>query len=282
MKKTVTILLIAVFVLGIVSAQIAETNYYIYKNKVFAEHYFDNSLIPELKIPYDAKNIEVNLKYNLENFDNYKIIKFTEEGNASVKYLTESMVDKSKTGYYFTSFNYLGVPQEVKLILPEYTVIAENGIVSPKADFLSTDGRSIILHWENYTSDQLIVHYTPQKTNGFWIYLAIVIICLFLIFLFFRHKKPKKTEKATKKAENHRKNKDKEKEILTMNLLEDEKRIVEFLHGRKNQEAWTKEIIKELEISKVKLSRKIRSLVKKELVKKIPYGNENRIKLLKK
>ena len=49
----------------------------------------------------------------------------------------------------------------------------------------------------------------------------------------------------------------------------------------RNLEAWTKEILKEIGISKVKLSRKIRSLEKKELIKKVPYGNENKIKLTK-
>ena len=72
------------------------------------------------------------------------------------------------------------------------------------------------------------------------------------------------------------------KEGFTKNLFEDEKKIVEYLLNKKGNESWTKEILKDLEISKVKLSRKLRSLEQKEIIKRIPYGNENRIRLLKK
>ena len=76
-----------------------------------------------------------------------------------------------------------------------------------------------------------------------------------------------------------KKNKKEESE-LTRNLFEDEKRIVKYLLEKKSHEAWTKEIIRNLNISKVKLSRKIRSLEEKKIIKRIPYGNENIIRLL--
>ena len=70
-------------------------------------------------------------------------------------------------------------------------------------------------------------------------------------------------------------------EEVTKNLFEDEKRIVEYLLKKKGKESWTKEIVRDLGISKVKLSRKLRSLEKKEIIKKIPYGNENKVRVLK-
>ena len=101
---------------------------------------------------------------------------------------------------------------------------------------------------------------------------------IFLIYILFERKKYKKRLKKVQI-----KNKTEiSKEGFTKNLFEDEKKIVEYLLNKKGNESWTKEILKDLEISKVKLSRKLRSLEQKEIIKRIPYGNENRIRLLKK
>jgi uncharacterized membrane protein len=69
---------------------------------------------------------------------------------------------------------------------------------------------------------------------------------------------------------------------LTRNLFEEEKKIVEYLVSRKNGESWTKEVARDLNIPKVRLSRKLRNLEQKGLIKRTPYGNENRIKLINK
>lgn len=71
------------------------------------------------------------------------------------------------------------------------------------------------------------------------------------------------------------------KKEVTRNLLGEEKQIVEYLMDKKGKECWTKEMVHDLGISKVRLSRRLRNLVQKGLVEKIPYGNENRIKLIK-
>ena len=72
-----------------------------------------------------------------------------------------------------------------------------------------------------------------------------------------------------------------EKQKMLRNLYEDEKKIINFLLEQKDYECWTKELMRGVDISKVKLSRKLRSLEQKGLIKKIPYGNENRIRLVK-
>jgi len=76
-----------------------------------------------------------------------------------------------------------------------------------------------------------------------------------------------------------KKQKKKAKKEISKNLYGDEKKIIDYLADKK--ECWTKEMVKDLEIPKVRLSRKLRSLQEKGLVEKEPHGNENRIKLVK-
>lgn len=260
------VLILGIFLLSLASAQI-ETNYYIYQNKVLVEYYFDSVSDLELRIPYDVGEPEVNSEYELEDLGNYYLLKINSAENLSVKYITESMIDKVKNKFYFTSKNYLGDSQKVKLVLPESAVLVQEGIVFPEPDSISSDGRSIILEWDDYNDEQIVINYEFVKDNIFIFYIIILILILFFIgYLIFQKKikgKPKK-------------HKD-----LTRNLFEDEKKIIEYLLDKKD-EVWTKEILKDLSISKIKLSRKLRSLEQKELIKKIPYGNENKIKLIKK
>ena len=80
----------------------------------------------------------------------------------------------------------------------------------------------------------------------------------------------------------NKKTKEKKKKDVTRNLFGEEKKIIEYLIEKKGHSCWTKELSKELDISKVRLSRKLRNLQEKELISKEPHGNENRITLLKK
>ena len=73
------------------------------------------------------------------------------------------------------------------------------------------------------------------------------------------------------------KKKKKEKQIL--NLLEkDELKIYKFLL-EKNNEIYQKDLIYELGLNKVKITRVLNNLVKKNLIEKISYSNTNKIKI---
>ncbi len=288
MKKFLVCLIFVIFLLGltgIITASV-ETNYYIYEKKVLVEYNLDSISDLELRIPKDFTSLEINSEYELEDFGNYKLIKINSAENLSISYITQFMVDKSKDRYSFVSRNYLNKPQEIKLVLPESAVLLEEGIVSPEPDSTSSDGRSIILTWKNYNEKQIVVDYEFVKKNNFVFYIIILIIILFFIgYLIFQRKIFKKRIEKIKNKVRKRKRESKGeilKKDFTKNLYEDEKKIVEYLLEKKGNEAWTKEIFKDLGISKVKLSRKLRSLEQKELIKKIPYGNENKIRLLKK
>ena len=64
-------------------------------------------------------------------------------------------------------------------------------------------------------------------------------------------------------------------------MFKDEKKIIELLLKKKDHSSWTKNLVKESGLTKVKLSRTLRKLEEKNLIEKMPYGNENLIKLKK-
>ncbi|MEK6817476.1 MAG: hypothetical protein AABX80_01615 [Nanoarchaeota archaeon] len=289
MKKILIFLvfmLFFIFLAGTIKATI-ETDYYIYEKNVLVRHSFDSASNLELRIPHDFANLEINSEYNLEEFPNYYLIKINLADNLSISYITQSMVDKSKDRYSFISRNYLDKTQNIKLVIPESAVLLEDGLVFPEPDLISSDGRSIILEWNDYNEKQIIVDYEFLKDKKFIYYSAFgLLILIFLAYLLFernRHKKRlSQRDLLWSKKVQIKKKKEISKDIFTKNLFEDEKKIVEYLLGKNNNEAWTKEILRDVGITKVKLSRKLRSLEQKEIIKKIPYGNENKIRILKK
>ena len=284
MKKQIIFLFFGIILIflafaGTISAVNIETDYYISQEKVLVRHFLDSTSDLELRLPKDFSNLEINSEYKLEEFSKYYLIKINSANNLSISYLTQSMIDKSKDRYSFVSRNYLNESQNVRLVLPESAILLEEGLIFPEPDLISSDGRSIILTWKDYNEKQIIVDYEFLDDNNLIYYLIFGFLTLiFLMYILFERKKYKKRLKKVQI-----KNKTEiSKEGFTKNLFEDEKKIVEYLLNKKGNESWTKEILKDLEISKVKLSRKLRSLEQKEIIKRIPYGNENRIRLLKK
>lgn len=279
-------MILGILFLSLISAANVETNYYIHEKKVLAEHNFDSVSNLELMAPKDIEKLDVNSEYEVEILEKNFLIKINSAENLSISYITLSMIDKRGEKFYFVSKNYLiNENQKVKLVLPDSAVLVKEGLIFPEPDEISSDGRSIILRWNDFKEEQIVVDYEFVKKKNFIPYAVIlIIILLFIGYLIFQRKNFKKEiEKIKEKSgKNKQKFKETKEESLTKNLYEDEKKIVEYLLNKKDNEAWTKEIVRELGISKVKLSRKLRSLEQKELIKKIPYGNENKIRILKK
>ncbi len=110
--------------------------------------------------------------------------------------------------------------------------------------------------------------------------IGIILAGVGIIFYFQKKKFKKKINWVRERQDKARRKLINSKKVsVTKNLFGDEKKIVEYLLLKKGKSSWTKELVKELEISKVRLSRKLRSLSEKELIKKEPYGNENKISL---
>lgn len=167
---------------------------------------------------------------------------------------------------------------DLKVYLPENHILSDN-LIYPKNYEISSDGKSIILNWKD-VNEEVIVFYTGTKNPYIWflvIFPVIIISVAFLLWSLQKRKFKKELERLRKEAK--KKKIISKKENITKNLFGDEKRIVEFLVKRKS--CWTKELVKELKIPKVRVSRKIRSLLEKGLVTKESFGRENKIRLKK-
>lgn len=152
-----------------------------------------------------------------------------------------------------------------------------SGLVYPKNYELSSDGKSIILKW-NDINEEVVVFYNKEAASYFWFFgLSFLVFILGFIFWIYEKRRfnlelDKLMEKVKKKGES--------RVEVSYNLFGEEKRIVDFLN--ENGTSWMKEIIKGLGISKVMATRKVRSLVEKGIVEKKSFGREARIKLKKK
>ena len=280
MKNILIFLLFFIFLAGTTSAAI-ETDYYIYQDKVLVKYSFEKEVLDlKLKIPKDFDKLEANSEYQLEEFKDYFLIKVNSAENLSIKYITKSMGDKSGNKFYFTSRNYLDMPQKIKLVLPESAVLSENGLLFPEPDLISSDGRSIILNWENYNEKQIIVDYEFVKKKNFIFYILILIIVLtFISYLIFQRKIFKKKIQKLKGRAKRNKKTNLKSEIIEEHLVESEKAIINELKKAEKNQLWQKQLQTQTGFSKAKLSRTIRNLESRNLIQKIPMGNTNKIKL---
>ena len=114
--------------------------------------------------------------------------------------------------------------------------------------------------------------YKENKSSSVIIYIAILILVLagFLAYLKSRRKSNViKTFTSRRKVS---------KQKTELHLLESEAAVVKALKDSKG-EMWQKQIQIKTGFSKAKLSRVIRNLESRGLVKRIPLGNTNKIKL---
>ncbi|MFW5846757.1 MAG: helix-turn-helix transcriptional regulator [Nanoarchaeota archaeon] len=260
-----------------------DIDYYIIQNKVLVELNVNNSQGIELEIPINSRIDDTNLEkseYQIIEKDNKKIIKFNEKENFYFKYITGFYIEETLKINYFQVKNPLNKKSNVTLYLSEGFNLNRKGILFPQPEEITSDGKRIILKWNNFEEEQIIVAYNKISSQDVFIYyvVALIIFLIFIIYFFQIQKYKKQIKKIQTRKKRERKKQERE---ITKNLVKDEKRIIEYLLDKKNKESWTKEIVKDLGIGKVKLTRKLRNLEEKGLIKKIPYGNENKIILKK-
>jgi len=280
MKKIlvfIVFMLFFIFLVKTISAANAETDYYIYEKNILVRHYFDSASELELRLPKDFTVLEINSEYKLEESSKYYLIKINSANNLSIKYITQSMISKSKNRYSFVSRNYLNKMQNVRLVLPESAVILEDGLVFPEPDLISSDGRSIILTWNDYNEKQIIVDYEFLKDKKFIQYsIILIIIIIFALYLILQRKIFKRK---IKKLKGKNKKTNTKSEAIEEHLIESEKAIISELKKSEKNQLWQKHLQTKTGFSKAKLSRVIRNLESRNLIQKIPMGNTNKIKL---
>jgi uncharacterized membrane protein len=66
---------------------------------------------------------------------------------------------------------------------------------------------------------------------------------------------------------------------IEKHLIESEKKVIDELKKSENNEIWQKQLLTKTEFSKAKLSRIIKNLEKRDLVRKVPIGNTNKVVL---
>jgi len=209
-----------------------------------------------VSIPSDARLIETDLGFIFEDVGIRKIL--TTDAT-SISFASDSYIDSGSDASFFISRNPLEVPVKVVLFLPEGATLDEDALAFPGEYALSTNGQNIIVTWDAVEEEMLIEYSLPSGTSIWW-YALLAAVILVLAWFFFGKTQSKKN--------------------LTTNLFGDEKRIVKYLSGKKKKSSWTKSIVGDLEISKVTLSRKLRSLEGKGLIKKVPHGNSNWVSLV--
>jgi hypothetical protein len=206
-----------------------------------------------------------SIEYN--QFGNDLVVVESSNGGETIKVLKNSL-DKSDEGYIFLQ-KIIAVDNfddfRVGLILDKGVLIKSNEIF-PIDGYLESNGETITIWWdyENISMGEEFVFFVSMEDNGFdffWIYYILVALVLaVLIFLGIRY------------YLSRRKNVEKY-------LLDEERRIVEFLTHSDRHESWQRKIQEELSLSKAKTSRLIRNLESRGLLEKIPFGNTNKIRL---
>ncbi len=228
---------------------------------------------------------KVNEIRNIKVYENGKSLNFadTEEGiliyknflpgklnQITIEFDTNDLVKKSGKDFIFSLD--LSIPKEVKnldlnLDLPEGFVLSDiESSVSPKASEVSTDGKVISVDWyfKDIKEQSFIVIYKrgfESKSEPFFLVYGLIMFIILLsisIFIIFIYKK------------NNRK-------FVMSTLSSDEREIVKFI--REDKGVTQKKISQLAGFSKSKMSKLVRRLEEKEIIKKTPWFETNKFNL---
>jgi len=210
-----------------------------------------------LNLPADTQIISSSLSYTLK--DNI-LTTDIENKSLDLEYVTSKFIENNK--YFTADFK---IPETknltVRLILPESSTLDK---AYPTAD-LTSDGKHIILEWQvqNTKSFPVFISYNEKGNSLLWALIVFVIVIAIAAFFLIKRKPTPKI---------------KTKPVKELHLLESESAVIKALKEAKG-ELWQKQIQLKTNFSKAKLSRVIRNLEARNLVKRIPLGNTNKIKL---
>lgn len=263
----------------------------------------------KIDIPLDSEAVEVKgLEFSVIEGEDSKTILLKEPTRyAEIKYITGSLIEKTKDRFFIVNLAGIDGDKDVTAILPEgatlkYRLDSQQSSIIPSTQDITTDGKSIKIRWDKEAladANSLLVMYDEQpKGIGAKeiIISAAAVLLMIIVFVAYRRlisRGPSSKRKVKKEAEEVKNDSEEDDTLkvakeevkkdfpqdLTRNLFEEEKAIVEALLKAKDNELWQKALVFETGISKVKLSRKLRALEHKGIVEKIPFGNTNKIRL---
>jgi len=199
-------------------------------------------------ISYDAGAKPITVVYDGEYVVNDNVITFPYVEVLEFGLIFDDRVEHLGSKRVFRSVFVPGVDEyTLTITLPEKYVLYGDPAVIPRPDNIETDGKEITMSWQFSESTEVSVFYEGSSSN---LYLWIALIALvFIIVLVFILKKPK----------------------VEQYLSDDENAVLKLVKKVKRQD----HIAKELEFSKSKMSKVVRKLEEKGLIKKKPYFKTN-------
>jgi len=259
----------------------------------------------EFLLPSDASRISVNIPYTKEG-DYIKI----KGKDIDFSYVTSEFINNVKNEYYFVHKTDIPITSNISisLVLDEGFILKPEEVF-PSASKIETDGRQISVIWnfEKNAGENIPIFVTfknPNPSIGFFSYFAYFIVFLIIFYLgkitynrFIKNKKKTKEKETEKKEkpkvivrkvvkvikqtakETKEEKQKKELEEIERHLLDEERKILEELRKADRNEMWQRQLQLNLGLSKAKASRLIRNLESRHLIKKIPFGNTNKIVL---
>jgi uncharacterized membrane protein len=179
-------------------------------------------------------------------------------------YLEVLNLEESGGHYFFTyKYNFPGNYTSADVVFLVDNGFVANGIF-PQG--YSVNGNEI--RWNVSAEKPFAIFLNLEKKNNYvWVAIVLFVIVLALVYFKFRKKKIVRKVSGVKKK------------IDYAFLLDEERKIVEMLKKSKRNEMWQNNIMKDGGFSKAKTSRLIRNLESRGLVKKISFGNTNKIVL---
>jgi len=198
------------------------------------------------------------------------------DGEFRLKYLTGEIIEKADNYYLVqkTLFPFDTEDFKMKVILPESAVLdnPESAYPSPK---ITSNGVNIILEWEKSglkKGDSFAVFVIFKKASKYNWFAIGLIVAIIIAAAFTTLRSIKRTKIGKPKDKTRKKTEPEE-----LHLLESESAVMSALK-RLGGEAWQKQLQIQTGFSKAKLSRVIRDLEARKLIRKIPLGNTNKIK----
>jgi len=279
-----TVLLCVPFVWGV---ELHEVTYEIEKQIAKTEHFLKivNDSQVTLLVPEDAYNFDVLIdghpaSFDLERTDTYKLVNIdlTPTAHAvEITYLSTAFLEEGIHDYFVGNVIVLQQTKHLvaRLILPEGALLARpidalSPPVSPKPAKVETTGRQISITWEVgdvQPEEQLSLFVVYERAQSFWVYVIAGIIGV-LIITGVVWKLQQKRKPALHMGQRF------------THLLDAEQKIVDVLFKVKQNIMWQKELQIATGFTKSRLSRTVRNMEQRGLVKKIPYGTSNKIQLL--
>jgi len=281
MKKLlfVAVLVCVMLLAGNVLASSYEIEFSQYEDKVLEKYNInlDTTQNLTIELPEEYASLDVLNPHVVK--DNKLIIEGKE---IRFSFIDSEAIEKGKR-YYFTKRIEPKINIDkliVRLVLDEGFVVSKD--IYPEATSIRSDGRKIIIEWQfsNFKQDEYMPIFVIFESAGGKSYLWIIVLAVVIgviCWLSYPLLRKKLEELKAKKKPFKKK---KEKEDVTRFLLENEKKVIEEL--MKEKELWQKQLQLRTGLSKVKLSRVLKNLENRGLIKKINFGKTNKILLAKK